>query len=270
MSDLAFYLVLIAATIGVLLISRSRHAWRLNAVGGVLAGIFIPVAFVFLLVVFIAQPSFGAIVLIGAVLFVPAFLYSLVWWESGPPDPFKPASERALQAHSGLGEVLEGMGLQFRAAAVGRRSLGVPSFIYSRQADQLIVLIVGSNPDGASVYVYSLIADHSAVLCTTYLSGVRPPGEVRQRLPSEPLTALIDLHLEAARFLTSKGFRVTAEIEDDPLGFLRFLAAIERQNRSRPLRFLFSMAFGDVLDPLTRPLAAQRGIERRLPNLPLR
>jgi hypothetical protein len=138
---------------------------------------------------------------------------------------------------------------------VGRRSLGIPSFVYVRPQDDLIVLVVGSNPTRPSIYVYSQIADHLAVLCTTYRSGMRPPGELRQRLPREPFPKLLEAHREGASFLRSTGFTITAEVEQEPLDFLRFLAAVEHQNRTRPLQLLLGIAFGDLLDPPTRPLA---------------
>lgn len=257
------------AFVAMMFFARSRQGWRLEAVGGALGGIFIPVAVVFLIVYFIGQPSVGVLVLIGVLLAVPAFFYFLVWWESAPPDPFVPASERALEAHSPLRERLEGWGLQFLVGAVGRRSLGIPSYVYVRPQNDLIVLVVGSNPTRPSIYVYSRIADHLAVLCTTYRSGMRPPGELRQRLPREPFPELLEAHREAARFLRSKGFAITADVEEEPLDFLRLLASIEGQNRNRPLQLLFGLAFGDLLDPPARPLAEQRGIERRLQKLPV-
>lgn len=265
-----FYALLGGAAVAVLFTFRSRHSWRLDAVGGVLAGIFIPVALVFLLVVFIAQPSFGALFLIVSVLVLPGFLLVIIWWETGPADPFTPVSGAALEVHAELGEGLKALSFQLRAAAAGRRSLGIPSFIYVRRPDQLVVLVVGKNPATPRVYVYSEIADHLAYLCTAYTSGTRAPGELRQRLPSRPLSELLEAHQEAANFLERKGLTVQVEMEEDPLDLLRLLVAVERQNRRRPLQLLFGAAFGDVLDPLTKPLAQQRKIEQRIERLPAR
>ena len=130
---------------------------------------------------------------------------------------------------------------------------------------------VGNDPQRAHLWLYSRIAGHQAVLSTAnHGSGARPPGEFRQWLPGKQLPDLIEAHKRNADLLRSQGFTVGVEIDEDPLDFLRFLSEIDKQNRKRPGRYLLGVAFGDLLDPLTKPLAEQRNIKRRLAQLPTR
>lgn len=183
-SDILRYVITAGGVFVLVLLFRSRFAWRVYTFVGALLSLVLILGFLFSVRYLVQEPSPRTIFFIVVPLILPAFLLIVLWLDLSPPDPFGPVPEGTMKAYADLIERLDTGGFRLEAAAVQRGPLGMASLVFVNRSDQIIALVAGNNPKKALLWLYSQIVGHLAVLSTaTHGSGARPPGELRHGYP---------------------------------------------------------------------------------------
>ena len=278
MGNALIFVIWAAAMVGLFLLFRSRHAWRLYRLGAALIAVVLPIAFAFTVYAIIRVPSTDAILLLVAVLFLPVFLGAMMWWNTeraDPLDPYEPAPIDSVESYSEYSEALVTFGFRLAATASlgrSRRFVGSMLLVFVRPSDQAAAFIMGPSAPARTMTLafVSVIATYRAYLLTSHEHSALPsaPGELHQALPGASIPELVAAHEEASRFLKARGFVVGVDSDDSPLDVFRLTWAIGRYWRRHPLQFFLRWLFVDVVFPPMRPLAKQRLIGRRLNELP--
>jgi len=121
------YVVGIGTLVGLILLYRSRHGWRVQAAVGALAAISLMFFLVAAVRAFVLDPSFGLLFLIAVLVSVPALFLALLWMESSPPDPFSPVRPEIIESFRGVI-----VNSRLRAFISRRRPLGEGPWVWQR------------------------------------------------------------------------------------------------------------------------------------------